>query len=297
MTDKVKVILNPYGGYLNGRTKVARVEQALQQAGVDYDLELTSRANHGVELARRASAEGWPVVVAAGGDGTINEVVNGLIQNAGEAEAGILGVLPIGTANDFADMLNLPRELQAACQRIAAGQTRLVDVGWVNGRYFVNNSAVGLEPIITIEHEQMRWVNGKLRYILAALKGIFKSKAWEMRLTWSNSIYEGPIILVSVGNSARTGGSFYLTPYAALDDGLLDFVYATKMTRWQLLRLLPKTFKGTHIHHPQVVYRQTNSLSIITSPPTPIQADGEIIDQNATEINYCVLPGKLRVIV
>jgi len=297
VVGKVKVILNPYGGRLTREAKMATVEQALRQAGLDYDLELTTHRGQGLELARQAALEGWPIVVAAGGDGMVNEVVNGLMQAAGEAEAGILGIIPIGTANDLAEMLQLPSDITAACQRLAVGQTRLIDVGQVNGHYFANNSAVGLEPMVTVAHDRMRWVNGNLRYILAALQTIGRAKPWHMCLAWGDNFYEGPINLVSVGNSHRTGGFFYMTPHAVLDDGLLDFVYATGLNRWQMLKLLPQTFKGTHIQHPQVVYRKTTSLSITAFSPTLIQTDGEIIAENATDIIYSLIPKKLRVIV
>ncbi len=297
MIGKVKVILNTYGGRLSGQTKINQVEQALQEVGADYHLEPTSDPGHGIELARQAALAGWPVVVAAGGDGTINEVANGLIQAAGEAEAGILGIIPLGTANDLAQALALPGDVKSACQRIMSGNTRVIDVGQVNNHYFVNNSAVGLEPVVTAAHDQMRWLKGNARYILAALKSIIRAKPWSMRVVWNNGYYDGPITLVSVGNGCRTGGVFLMNPQAMLDDGLFDFVYGVGMSRWQLLRLLPKTLTGQHIHHPLVIYRQTTTLSITASPPTPIQTDGEIIEREATEINYRIIPHKLRVIV
>lgn len=296
--DKVKVILNSYGGRLSKQAKQASVEQALQKVGLDYQLETTSAPGHGTEIARQAAVEGWPVVVAAGGDGTINEVVNGLMQAAdNDQPAGTLGIIPLGTANDLADALGVPRSIEDACQRIVTGQTRIIDLGQVNGHYFANNSAIGLEPLVTIAHDQMRLIKGNLRYILAAVKGILTKKTWHMRITWHNGQYEGPVVLVSVGNNCRTGGEFFMTPHAVLDDGLIDFVFGVGMSRWQLLRLLPKTFTGKHIDHPSVVYRQTTSLSITAYPPTPIQTDGEIIDNEATQIHYRILPQKLRIIV
>jgi diacylglycerol kinase (ATP) len=294
---KIKVILNRSSGPLAKQVKMDKVEQTLQAAGLEYHLEPTKNLEHCVTLVKQAAQEGWPVVVAAGGDGTINGVVNGLMQAAGENEAGILGILPLGTANDLADMLDLPRDIAAACQRLATGKTRLIDVGQVNGHYFANNSAIGLEPMVSLTQNQMRWVKGDLRYILAALKVIFASQAWSTRMSWDDGEYEGPLTLVSVGNSPRTGGVFYMTPEAVLDDGLLDFVYAGHLSRWQLLRLLPKTFKGEHIHHPLVFNLRTTALSITTTPPTPIQADGEVFDKNASQINYRLFPQKLRVIV
>lgn len=297
MADKLKIILNPYGGRLPTAAKVTLVEQGLQQAGLDYHLEVTERRGHGIELARQAACDGWRIVVAAGGDGMVSEVANGLLQAAGDGEAGILGIIPIGTANDLADRLGIPFDVTLACQRLAAKATRLIDVGLVNGHYFVNNSAVGLEPLVTVAHDRIRWVKGNVRYILAALQVLSRAKPWLMRVSWGNSTFEGPINLVSVGNSNRTGGSFYMTPQAQLDDGLLDFLYATGLSKWQMLRLLPQTFTGRHIEHPQVVYRQMTALSITAFPPTPIQADGEIIAAEALEIHYQLIPHKLRVIV
>lgn len=297
VVDRVRVILNPRGGYLTGQAKLAALEQALQRTGLRYQLDSARSPAHAGELARQAAAEGYPVVVAAGGDGIINHILNGLMEAAGDGEAGILGIVPLGTANDLADMLGLPRNLAAACRRIAAGRTRLIDVGQVNSRYFVNNSAVGMEPVVTLAQDRMRRVRGRLRYLLAALKSIATAQSWLMRLRWGNSQYEGPVTLVSVGNSRRTGGSFYMTPQAVVDDGLLDFVYAVGMSRWQMLRLLPLTLTGKHIHHPLVVYLRATSLSLTFNPPTPIQADGEIIDPAGTEIFYRIIPHKLRVIV
>jgi len=297
VTDKVKVVLNAHGGRLGSRAKVALVEKGMKAAGLDYHLEQTQHPGHARELARQAASNGCSIIVAVGGDGTINEVVNGLMQAAGDDPPSILGIIPLGTANDLADMLELPRDVTAICQRIAAGHTRLIDLGMVNGHYFANNSAIGLEPMVTLEHDQMRQVKGNLRYILAALKSIVKAKPWTMRIDWDNGSYEGPVTLVSVGNSRRTGGSFYMTPEASLDDGLLDFIYVVGINRWQMVKLLPQTFSGKHIRHPAIIYLRTTSLSITASPTTPIQADGEIIDRNATEINYQIIPKKLRVIV
>lgn len=297
VADTIKIILNPYGGRLSGAAKQAKVEQALHRARLTYHVDVTQHPGHALQLARQAALEGWPLIVAAGGDGTVSEVVNGLMQAAGEGVAGTLGILPLGTANDLAAALNLPQDIAGACQRLQAGRTRLIDVGQVNGRYFVNNSAVGLEPVVTLAYEKIYWIKGKPRYLIAAIQSIWQAKPWLMRVTWNQSEYHGPVTLVSVGNTHRTGGMFYLTPQAQPDNGYLDFVYASKLNRWQLFRLLPQTLNGSHITSPHVVYRRTTALSITAATPTPIQADGEIIDRAATSINYHIFPGKLRLLV
>jgi diacylglycerol kinase (ATP) len=292
--DRVKIILNAHGGRLNSQAKIKLIEQGMATAGLAYDLTETTHPNHGLELARQAAEEGWRVIIAAGGDGTINEVVNGMMHGTGRSA---LGIIPFGSANDLADVLDLPRDVTSACQRIAANNMRTIDVGLVNGRYFVNNSAIGLEAMVTVMQDQMRHIQGTPRYIVAALKTIIKAQSWYMRLEWDKGIFEGPVVLVSVGNSHRTGGAFYMTPQAKLDDGLLDFIYAIDMSRWQMLRLLPQTFSGKHINHALIAYLQTKTLSVKATPATAIQADGEIIDKTATEIHYRILPQKLQVIV
>ncbi|MDM8529273.1 diacylglycerol kinase family lipid kinase [Anaerolineales bacterium HSG24] len=298
MTQRVKVILNPITGRPNGTAKIAKIELALQQAQLDYSLVVTEYPQHGIELARQAVLEGWPMIAAAGGDGTVNEVVNGIMQiDEDESDKPTLGIIPTGTANDLAAMLQLPKDIQGACQRLAVGESKLIDVGQVNDYFFVNNSAVGLESVVTVTQQKMRWIKGIFSYIVAATGSILTAKNWEVQVDWPSGCYEGPAILVSVGNSARTGGVFYMTPEAVVDDGLLDFVYGAGMSRWRMVTLLPRLLRGSHISHSMVIYRKTKQLKITTSPPTPIQADGEIIDHEATEISYTIIPKKLQVII
>lgn len=296
MPTSVKIILSSKGGLLSRQAKIDSVEQAMQAIGLEYRLVTTQHIGHAIELARQAALEEWPIIVAAGGDGTINEVLNGIMQADPNTQRSTLGIIPLGTGNDLSDALAIPREVTAACHRFVKGQTRLIDLGLVNGHYFGNNSAVGLETSVTIAQKNMR-NTGSMSYMLAAIKTILIAQSWSMRLVWDNGVYEGPLTLVSVGNTARTGGSFYMTPKATFDDGLLDFVYASRMSRVQMLRLLPQTLSGKHIEHPLVAYRQTKTLSITATPPTPIQTDGEILDKNAVKINYQIFPKKLRVIV
>lgn len=298
--SKVKIIVNPYAGRWKAQRAIPAIERACEKIGLDYELVVTEGPNHGIELAREAALAGFPLataIVSAGGDGSISEVVNGLMQAAGEDDvAGPLGVIPLGSADDFADMLGLEKEIEAACRRIMAGHTRTIDVGCVNGRYFDNNSAVGLEPMVTITQVAMKRIQGTPRYILAALRTILSHKPWHMRLAWDDGEYEGPVALVSVGNTRRTGGAFWMTPRAEMDDGYLDFVFTGGLGRLKLLRLLPTTFDGSHVERPEVTYLRTTRLTIECDPPTPIQADGELVDLSATRIEYTILPHRLRVI-
>jgi len=292
-----KIIVNPYAGRWKAKAAIPDIERACQKIGLDYELAVTEGPNHGIVLAREAALGGFSPVVSAGGDGSISEVVNGLMQAAGDQETIPFGVIPLGSADDFADMLSLEKEVEAACRVILAGHTRMIDVGCVNGRCFDNNSAVGLEPMVTITQAAMKRVKGTPRYVLAALKTILRHKPWHMRLSWDGGEYDGMAALVSVGNTRRTGGAFWMTPRAEPDDGYLDFVFAGQLGRLKLLRLLPTTFDGSHVERPEVTYVRTTRLTIESDPPTPIQADGELFDLSASHVEYTILPGRLRLIV
>lgn len=291
----VKVILNPYANRWRAGSRVAEVRAAFTAVGLTPHIVQTSQPREGITLAETAAAEGCDAVVAAGGDGTLNEVANGLLRAAGNGPTVPFGILPIGTANDFSDMVGLPRDLTQAARIIAAGKTRQLDAGRINDHFFINNCAVAMEPMITLENIRMKRLSGEIRYVVALLKGLVKLKAWQMELRWDGGGYNGPTYLLSVCNGPRTGG-FYMAPNAAVDDGLFDFVFAPKVPQLTVLAILVRLFRKTHIYHPQVVYGRTTHITITSQPGTPIHADGEIIAEAATRIEYEILPGKLTLL-
>jgi len=213
-----RIILNPYSGRYTGRRRWPDAQAALAAAGFAYELAETERPGHARELARDAALAGCSPIIAAGGDGTVSEVVNGLADAAGKdaGPLGPIGILPVGTANDIVDTLGIPRDLAAAAQVLAHGNTRLMDLGEVNGRLFVNNSAIGLEPFVTLIQQRIGRIQGPPRYLLAALRGILARPRWNMRLEWDGGTYGGPITLVAIGNGPRSGGLFYMAPHADL---------------------------------------------------------------------------------
>lgn len=293
---RVKVILNPYANRWQAQSHAPTIRAAFARVGVDCDLALTTAPTVAIREAREAAQDTYDAVVAAGGDGTVNEVVNGLIQAAGEDTTRPLGVLPIGTGNDFNDMAGLPRDLSEAVNVIIGDKTRQIDAGRVNGYYFDNNCALAMEPMVTIENIRMRRLSGNIRYIAALVKSLFKMKAWNMHVRWEGGEYSGPTYLLSVCNSPRTGGVFYMSPAARMDDGLFDFVYAPEMPRLQVLSILPGLFKGTHLNHPLVQHGRSHWLKIESEPGTPIHADGEVISESERHVEYEMLPGKITLL-
>ena len=308
-----KVILNPYAGRWKALKRQAEVKSELTNAGVDYDFVATEHPGHGTELAAQAVRDGFTPIISAGGDGSVSEVVNGIAREMltqGLTTSIPLGILPLGSANDLVVNLGLPVTLPESAKIIANGHTRNIDLGEVKAwkqdkaqactRYFDNNSAIGLEPSITLIQQQIKWLHGPMRYLLATLIGVLKNPQWTMQLQWDQGSYEGGATLVTIGNNPLTGGLFYMTPHADPRDGLLTFVFGAVKTRRQILQILPRTMKtgaDSYVEHPLIHEVSTTKLNIHSDQPTPVHADGEIMLTDAHYIDYSILPSFLPVLV
>lgn len=308
----VKVILNPYAGRWAAQKRIPEVRAALDQAGVNYQLVLTEKPGHAIALAEQAVEEGVDTIIAAGGDGTISEVVNGMCNAARVGDGGEiktrLGIFPLGSANDFVVCLGLPRDVRSAAAAIHSTNVKRVDLGVVTHHssepkrtyYFDNNSAVGLEPTITLIQEKITFLHGAVRYLTAALVGVMKNPKWTVELEWEGGSYRGPATLVTVGNNPLTGGIFYMTPHADPADGRLTFVYGYMRTRLEILRLLPRTMKagqGSYVEHPNIHEEHSTWLRVHCEPGTPLHGDGEIQTRDTQDVEYRILPGRLPVII
>jgi diacylglycerol kinase (ATP) len=295
-----KVILNPYAGRWLARQRWPEAEAALKATGIQYELDETGGPGEGIALAADAVRAGFSPVISAGGDGSISEVVNGILQASQNGQAPPLGIIPLGSANDLVDNLGLPKNLGEAARIIAEGRIRYMDVGLVNGRYFDNNAAIGLEPYITLIQQRYKRLRGPARYLAATLRGIANKPEWHMRLEWDGGGYEGPVSLVTVGNAPRTGGLFYMTPHADPFDGKLTFVHAYLASRAQILRILPRTMKpaeGSYVENPAVHEINCTWLKIHSDQPTPAHADGEIFAAGIHELEYGITASRLPVLM
>jgi diacylglycerol kinase (ATP) len=304
--------LNPYAGRWKALRLREQLEIELKKTGVAYELVQTEAPRHGTELAAQATLAGFSPIVSAGGDGSISEVVNGITRASQErgTPPPPIGVLPMGTANDLMVNLKLPLDLAQAVQVIASGYTRSIDLGKVTAwdaegktsqvRYFDNNSAIGLEPSVTLIQQQIKWLRGTLRYLLATLIAILRNPQWTIHLQWDGGEYHGPSTLVTAGNNPLTGGLFYMAPHADPFDGLLSFVYGSMPTRRKILQLLPRTMKpgpGSYVEHPAIHELNSDWLTITTEQPTPVHADGEIMFERTHRIEYQVLANYLPILI
>lgn len=296
-----KVILNPYSNRWNAKARWPHAEAALIAAGVEFNLAISDYPHHVIELAETASRDGYSPIIAAGGDGTIGEVVNGLARTAKTEgnELGPIGIMPLGSANDLVTSLKIPLDLNAAARVIANGVYRNMDIGCVNGYYFANNSAMGLEPYITLIQQRITGIKGVARYLVAALRGIMDNPRWQVKLEWDGGEYDGPVCLVTVGNAPRTGG-FYMTPHANPFDKKLAFVHAFRRSRLELLGMLPKTMQAgskSYIYETGVFAGEMTRLKIHADTPSPAHVDGEIFSESIQDLEYHIQSGRLKILL
>lgn len=294
-----KVVLNPYSNRWNSQKRWPQAKAALREAGIDFSLAVSEHRGQPVELAEEAVMAGFTPIIAAGGDGTIGEVVNGIARAKGTGHLGVLGVIPLGTANDFACNLKMPLDLVEAARVIAGSKTLTIDVCKAGERYFVNNSALGLEPYITVLEKKMTFLKGIPRYLAAALKGIVQNPSWQARIDWDNGSYEGPLTLISVGNAPRTGGLFFMAPHADPTDGKLTAVLAYKKSSLSLLALLPKamTPEGKFVLAEGVQEIHSTSIRVQLQSLSPAHSDGELFPNEIDNLEYSILPGMIDVLV
>jgi len=306
-----RIITNPVSGRGNGARAEAIIDRAFGRAGVAYELTETRAPHDATRLAREAIQRGFDVIVAVGGDGTVHEVVNGLLQAARErpdwesgAPAGTLGVVPLGTGNDFAWYLGLPEhDPEAACRLVLADHRRVIDVGQITDEHnrtwvFDNNLGAGFDAATTVESYKIRNLRGFPLYLLAVLRTIPKySRAPEVVVHYNGKTLARPMLMVSAANGRRTGGGFMIAPDAVLDDGLLELTLAGSPNIPTILRLLPHFIRGTHKTQTRHVTVDRTAHLVLEAPTgVPVHLDGEIIRTDARRLEVSILPRRLRVI-
>jgi len=297
-----KVILNPYSNRWNSQARWPQAEAALRVAGLNFEVAISEKKGAVMGLAEQAARAGFSPIIAAGGDGTIGEVVNGMANAAGSMEKAIgpLGILPLGSANDLVVNLGLPKDLNEAAKVIAAGKTDLIDVCKCNDRFFVNNSAAGLEPYSTTKQEKIHWIKGMGRYLIAAVQAIMDKPEWNAKIEWDGGSFSGPLSLVSVGNTRLTGGVFYMSPHADPRDGKLTCSYGYRGTRLGLFQALPRTMKpdkGSFLEMDGMYEQHCTRLTIELDTPSPAHTDGELFPEWISLFKYEIFHKKLQIIL
>jgi YegS/Rv2252/BmrU family lipid kinase len=300
------VIVNPVSGRGAGERSIPLLRELLTSQAIEFDIARTERPMHAAELARAGAAQGYDVVVAAGGDGTANEVINGLMaaRGAGVDPLPALGVLCVGRGNDFAFGAGIPRDLEAGCRALASGSRSRIDIGLVrgglfpDGRYFGNGVGVGFDAVVGFEALKMKRLHGFASYIVAALKTIFLYfRAPMIRLEMDGQSSTLSALMVSIMNGRRMGGGFMMAPVAQTGDGWFDLCVARQVSRGRILLLIPRFMKGTQATHPAITTARAREVRVVAVEGVlPAHADGETLCVDGKELRLEVLPAQLDVI-
>jgi diacylglycerol kinase (ATP) len=295
--DRFYVILNPTAGRGAAARVRGLVDAEMSRAGAAHVIVETTHRGHAAVLAEAAAREGWPAVVAVGGDGTVHEVVNGLMRAAGAGVSIPLGIVGVGSGNDFAQLAGVPRAPAEAVRRLTSAEPRAVDVGRVGMQWFSNGVGIGLDAQVAIEVDRGRRFRGIFMYLdaLAKVLRVFRPPRMTVEVDGVR-LADAPMTLVTVGNGGRHGGGFWICPDARIDDGVLDVCLCDELGTLGILRFLPRVMRGTHTGAKCVHMHRAHRVRVSSPDPLPVHADGEIIAEGARELDIEIFPGRLRVL-
>ena len=290
------IIINPAAGRGAARRAEAPVCRAFRAQGWAVDVARTEGPGHGQELAAQAVSQGARHVVAVGGDGTVHDVANGLLQSDGDAA---LGVVPIGSGNDFAKMLGVYRHDPArAVARLVTAQSRRFDAGRVLNEWFVNSVGFGFGPAVVRTRNAMPNLRGFLSYMVPILKTFFKFEPPLFDVAAPGFRERGYMMMVEVCNGTTSGGSYRFAPDADPADGKMDVCLIRRVSLPRFLLAIPRVMRGTHLGMREVVLIKTAKV-VIRSPEQPlvVHVDGELREPGTNECTVVLERGRLNVLV
>lgn len=285
------LIVNPVGG--NGRTlkMLPQIEYYLRQRNIRYEFHFTQEPLHATDLVRDLAGD-FDVVVSVGGDGTINEIINGLPDFNLP-----FGMIPIGTGNDFARSCLVPHDnIESAIEILLRHDVKQIDTGEVNGYRFINAFGVGFEGRTNDIGRKLMFIKGASRYILAIGYVFCTYRKIPMKVSFDEHEFFTDTFLVSVGNGWNVGGGMQLTPKAKLDDGVFDICYIPHIARWRIVTNFHRLKNGTITTLDEIQTFQTDSLRIESSEPIPVHLDGEQLRGDRTHLDIRIHPTSQAVI-
>lgn len=293
-------IINPMAGKGRGKRLLGILNQEIHNKFPDAEIILTQRRMHAFEIASERKNDEGRIVVAVGGDGTVNEVGNGLME--GKA---LMSVIPIGSGNDFVKMFEIPTDIHKAIEKIDGGTVRDSDAGYVTiktsdgsdvKRYFMNGIGIGFDAAVANQTTKFKHLRGVSLYAFSVAVVLFNYKTPNMLMSMNGASMNGEHFLIAVGNGKCAGGGFYLTPDAQIDDGLLDVCLVDNISVPQVVKIFPRVMKGTHKDHSKVHFYRTTALRVESQQDIMLHADGEVLATKAKEIEISIVPKALKVL-
>jgi YegS/Rv2252/BmrU family lipid kinase len=284
-------IVNPVAARGKASRVGAMVNKICKDRNLDFELVNTEKAGDATILAA-AAKDKFECIVAVGGDGTINETVNGLIGGASK-----LGIVPVGSGNDFVRALDLPHKIIKTIDILLAMKTRVIDVGQAGNRYFQNGLGIGFDAWVVQETMKVHRLRGTAIYLYSVLKTIYSYNPPVVTLEYNDISREEKFYMITVGNGISLGGGFKLTPNAVLDDGLFDLNIIRDLKKWEVYQNLLSVFAGKHIYLEQVTTDRTSQLSIKSDENFAAHVDGELLSLSLNSLEVKLLPKALEVVI
>lgn len=314
--NKTLVIQNPISGRGHAAMQWRQVDAELRRYGFEFDLAQTERGLHAVELASEVREHGYDRVIAAGGDGLLHEILNGLMLAYDEAPTVPIGIIPLGSGNDFNKMLppacaigETRNDWRAAIARIVNGEPKSFDVGRIRGdnsapgqphpHYFTNGMDIGFGAFVAKHAKDVpRFLHGTTMYLASIILTLANYQVPRLKIYLDDGTkIEQRSTMTAVANGRCFGGGFWIAPAALADDARFEVMVSTGLGRLGILALVPKVMKGTHVNHPAVWMTKAARVVIESADPLVIEADGEVPFFNAHHLEIDILPGRLCVIV
>lgn len=291
---KARLIANPVSGGDHAPEALLGLNARLRPAVGDLDIVITTSRGDATRAAAQAARDGYAHLYVAGGDGTLNEVINGVAEIPGGLERVTFGLLPLGTGNDFAGALGVPEDLAGALEVLAQGRVAEVDLGRLGDRCFVNVSAGGFVADVSDAVDAgLKSFAGKLAYLIGGAGALLDHEAVELEVTVDG---EPPRViatsLFAVCNSRLVGGGRLIAPYAVIDDGLLDVCFVKAMKTFELAGLLSQVARGIHVEDDRVAYFRAARIDLRAKLPFKVNTDGEVLETSACR--YEVMPRAAR---
>lgn len=306
--EKYMVIVNPVSA--NGRTgrNWPHIAEELKNAGLKFDARLTSNPGEAVQLTRKAIQEGYLNIVAVGGDGTLNEVLNGFFESDDARPVNPearLGLIPSGTGRDFIKTINYSRDIRDVSRTLARNQTRTIDVGQVRymdaegrqaSRYFINVAGMGMDAeTVDRVNRTTKVFGGKISFLWGTIATLVQYRNRELTLEIDGvACYHGEATMVAVANGQYFGGGMRIAPEASLDSGHFDIVVVDGMTKLEILANLYRIYLGSHLSHPRVHLMRGKHIRSTSSQKVFLQVDGE--QPGVLDAEFELLPRKLQLI-
>ncbi|NOY61429.1 MAG: diacylglycerol kinase family lipid kinase [Calditrichaeota bacterium] len=288
------LILNPKAAKGNAQKHFDRIFQNFKDAKFDHDVKFSEYPLHAESIANDAVTNGYDNIVVAGGDGTLNEVVNGILKSNGDSQ---LGIIPTGTCNDFIKAAGIPADIQGSCDTIVSGNSRVFDVGMAGDRYFINAVGIGFDVAVVQALQKSKHLNSFFIYLSIVLKKIFRYKGIELFIRNGKDQSCRHALMLTIANGICYGGNFNIAPHADPADGFLDAILINNVSPFKRLKILSKVFSGKHIKSPDVHVFKTNDLRIKSNDNFLLQIEGELMTWPSKEIHVKLLPKRLKITV